>query len=262
MRILSFDTSTNELHLALLEDGRVVDDMIVREADAQTRQEAVSGLMPSIVLLMDKANWRKDTLECIVVGEGPGSFTGIRAGIVTARTVAQALNLPLVAVTLLDCYAALCELPAAIIISAGRGRYFVAGYDSYCNGTFQTSVISTSISKTELEQTLSEFSVWYGDQKTIEELSEYSERLKPIPQLENIASKQAQIAWDRLSLKLSEDSLCSELLGKSQTRFEAGNGAVRNFLLQVFPYSSVTPLYLRSPSVTMKKPASEQAHGN
>ncbi len=252
MRILSFDTSTNEIHLSLVEDGRAVQEMIVAEVDALTRQEAVAALMPSIVDLMARAGWKKSDLNCIVVGEGPGSFTGVRTGIVTARTIAQGLDLPLIPVHLLDCYASLCRLPAAVVLAAGRGRYFVAEYRSKNNfDQFEMSVAPTAASGAELALLLAESDCWYVDEKAASELSAIDVKsgegrdgecggrkadLLPLPILENIATKQAQIAWNRVSLN---DSLS-----------------------EAYPYQSVTPLYLRNPSITLKKTAPEKPHGN
>ncbi len=256
MRILSFDTSTNEIHLSLVEDGRAVREMVVAEADAMTRQEAVALLMPSIATLTDSAGWKKTELNCIVVGQGPGSFTGVRTGIVTARTIAQGLSLPLVSVHLLDCYASVCALPGAVVLAAGRGRYFFAGYLSKdAADHFVMGVAPASASTAELPALLSEFSVWYLDEKAMSELvcvgeeqpgvpapdlkaafNGHSPRLLPLPILENIATKQAQIAWNRVSLN--------------------------NSLAEAYPYQTVTPLYLRNPSITLKKNASEKPHGS
>ncbi len=262
MRILSFDTSGNEIHLSLVEDGRAVKEMIVAEVDALTRQEAVASLMPSIVELMAQAGWQKPELNCIVVGEGPGSFTGVRTGIVTARSIAQGLQLPLIPVHLLDSYASVCQLPAAVVLAAGRGRYFAAGYISKnSSDCFEMSAPPTSVSAEDLGALLAESAVWYVDGKAQAELSANSSALVPsaptmigklessagppavdspelrsLPILENIATKQAQIAWNRVSLN---DSFA-----------------------QAYPYQTVTPLYLRSPSITMKKLAPEKPHGS
>ena len=59
-------------------------------ADAD-RQHAVSMLMPGIDEIVNEARWDKRQLDCLVVGQGPGSFTGIRTAVVTARTLAQGL---------------------------------------------------------------------------------------------------------------------------------------------------------------------------
>jgi tRNA threonylcarbamoyl adenosine modification protein YeaZ len=252
VRILSFDTSTNEIHLSLVEDGRAVAEMVVAEVDALTRQEAVASLMPSIVDLMARADWQKSDLTCIVVGEGPGSFTGVRTGIVTARTIAQALGLPLIPVHLLDAYASVCLLPAAVVLAAGRGRYFVAGYRSKnASDRFEMSVEPTAASGSELGVLLAQSPCWYVDEKAAGELKAGVDALSkvedgecggpkvellPLPNLENIATKQAQIAWNRVSLNDS--------------------------LMEAYPYQTVTPLYLRNPSITLKKTASQNSHGN
>lgn len=248
MRILSFDTSTNEIHLSLVEDGRAVKEMVVAEVDALTRQEAVASLMPSVAALMAQANWTKSDLNCIVVGEGPGSFTGVRTGIVTARSIAQGLSLPLIPVHLLDCYASVCQLPAAVVLAAGRSRYFVAGYLSKnSSDLFELSTPPTSVSAEELGALLAESAVWYLDSRAEAELTGKVEslsgpqggrppELRSLPILENIATKQAQIAWNRVSLNDS--------------------------FVQAYPYQTVTPLYLRSPSITLKKVAPEKPHGN
>lgn len=248
MRILSFDTSTNEIHLSLVEDGRTVQEMVVAEVDALTRQEAVASLMPSVADLMVQAGWQKSELNCIVVGEGPGSFTGVRTGIVTARSIAQGLSLPLIPVHLLDCYASVCQLPAAVVLAAGRSRYFVAGYLSKnSSDCFTMSTPPTSVSGEELGALLAQSEVWYLDSKAEAELSGKVAslsrpeggrvpELRSLPILENIATKQAQIAWNRVSLNDS--------------------------FVQAYPYQTVTPLYLRSPSITLKKSAPEKPHGS
>lgn len=249
MRILSFDTSGNEIHLSLLENGRCVKEAIVTEGDAQTRQEAVAALMPAIVDLVASAGWTHNDLNCIVVGEGPGSFTGVRTGVVTARTIAQGLSLPLVPVHLLDCYATVCDLPAAVILAAGRGRYFIAGYASsnLDDGTFEMTLPPVSAQGDELVELLSVSTRWYADDRAYAELSDKAStfaaapdcsdfEFKLLPHLENIATKQAQIAWNRVSLKESP--------------------------LETYPYQVVTPFYLRSPSITLKQTPSEKKHGS
>jgi tRNA threonylcarbamoyladenosine biosynthesis protein TsaB len=61
-------------------------------------------------------------LEGIVVGRGPGSFTSIRIGLATARTLALALGLPVAGASTLDAYAG-----ATPVIDARRGEVFTTG---------------------------------------------------------------------------------------------------------------------------------------
>jgi tRNA threonylcarbamoyl adenosine modification protein YeaZ len=107
-RSLSFDTSTSEVHIALSVDGQIVCQEIVRAnpEHGTPRQEAATVLLPTIDRLVKSQDWAKTDIDAIVVGSGPGSFTGIRTSVVTARALAQALVLPLVSVSLLECLAA------------------------------------------------------------------------------------------------------------------------------------------------------------
>src|SRR5699024_6479156 len=59
-------------------------------------------LMPTIVSLMDDLNIQPDELAKIVVAQGPGSYTGVRIGITTAKSMAWALNIPIYSVSSLN----------------------------------------------------------------------------------------------------------------------------------------------------------------
>jgi tRNA threonylcarbamoyladenosine biosynthesis protein TsaB len=68
-------------------------------------------------------------LELIVVGVGPGTFTGLRIGIATARGLAAATGAQLVGVQTLRTLAAAGEGRVMAVIDAGRGEVFAAGYE-------------------------------------------------------------------------------------------------------------------------------------
>jgi tRNA threonylcarbamoyladenosine biosynthesis protein TsaB len=67
-------------------------------------------------------------VDRLAVGLGPGSFTGLRIGIATARAVAQARGLPTVGVSSLDALARGAEEPVVAAIDARRGEVFAAAY--------------------------------------------------------------------------------------------------------------------------------------
>jgi tRNA threonylcarbamoyladenosine biosynthesis protein TsaB len=78
------------------------------------------------VLAAAAADW--DAIERIAVGVGPGSFTGLRLGIATARGLAQARDLPLVGVSSLAALAVGADLA---VIDARRGEVFAAAPDVF-----------------------------------------------------------------------------------------------------------------------------------
>jgi len=97
MKTLAIDTSTNILGVALLEDEQVLGEVVT-----QIKKDHSTRLMPTIVSLMDDLNIQPDELAKIVVAQGPGSYTGVRIGITTAKSMAWALNIPIYSVSSLN----------------------------------------------------------------------------------------------------------------------------------------------------------------
>jgi len=111
---LAFDTATDVATVALVDDGRAV---------AERRSRAVRVLADAQALL-GEAGRRPQDLQRLVVGVGPGSFTGTRIGLAAARGLALALDLPTAGVSTLDALAA--GAPGALpVIDARRGEVFV-----------------------------------------------------------------------------------------------------------------------------------------
>jgi tRNA threonylcarbamoyladenosine biosynthesis protein TsaB len=114
MLILAFDTATDVATSALVSDGEVLGE---RTSRAVTVLEDVDALLR-------QAGAHTRELEGIAVGIGPGSFTGVRIGVATARGLALALGVPLAGVSTLDALAA--GAPGALpVVDAKRGEVFV-----------------------------------------------------------------------------------------------------------------------------------------
>lgn len=123
MKLLSFDTSISSLSVAILDDKMLIDEVIV-PPDDRNRQEAVTKLMPSIDKILEKANWHKSELTHLCVGIGPGSFTGIRIAVVTARSIAQGLNIPVIGINRFETIFEYLSTSAGIILDGGRNHVF------------------------------------------------------------------------------------------------------------------------------------------
>jgi tRNA threonylcarbamoyladenosine biosynthesis protein TsaB len=120
---LAFDTATSAATAALVRDGEVLGERVSR---------AVTVLVDADELLRASRAERSE-LTGIVVGTGPGSFTGLRLGLATARGLALALELPLAGVSTLHALAA--GAPGALpVVDGGRHEVFtlVAGEPTVC----------------------------------------------------------------------------------------------------------------------------------
>lgn len=87
--LLAIDTSTHAIGAAV-HDGRTVLASVVHE-DPRKHAEL---LAPAIEAALDKAGVGRGQLTAVVSGVGPGPFTGLRVGVVTAQVLAHALGLP------------------------------------------------------------------------------------------------------------------------------------------------------------------------
>jgi tRNA threonylcarbamoyladenosine biosynthesis protein TsaB len=111
--LLSFDTATDVATCALTRDGKVL---------GERRSRPVKVLEDANRLLAE-ARLGPNDLDAIVVGTGPGSYTGLRMGLVTARALALSLGIPVAGVSTLDALAA--GRPGAVpVIDGRRGEIF------------------------------------------------------------------------------------------------------------------------------------------
>jgi tRNA threonylcarbamoyladenosine biosynthesis protein TsaB len=127
--LLGFDTSTNATSVALLPTGG--GDPIEHDADPAAllgRPGHSAELLPAVARVLSSAGVGYEDLEAIAVGVGPGTFTGLRIGVATARALAHASGTPLRPVGSLSALAAGLD-PARnrlALIDARRGEVFAA----------------------------------------------------------------------------------------------------------------------------------------
>lgn len=93
--ILVLDTSTQTPIVALAQP----DGMLISERRWHSRHRHGEELLERLDELLREASIAKGQLTAVVVGTGPGSFTGLRIGLATAKTIAYSLNIPIVGVS-------------------------------------------------------------------------------------------------------------------------------------------------------------------
>jgi tRNA threonylcarbamoyladenosine biosynthesis protein TsaB len=111
--ILAFDTATDVATSALVRGEEVLGERVSRAVR----------ILQDVEALLDEAGLRAENVDGLVAGRGPGSYTGLRIGLVTARTLAVSLGIPVAGVSTLD--ALVAGAPGATpVIDARRAEVF------------------------------------------------------------------------------------------------------------------------------------------
>jgi tRNA threonylcarbamoyladenosine biosynthesis protein TsaB len=121
MRVLGVDTCGPEGSVALAEVNE--QGVMVLQARHLAGRTYSEDLMPAIREMLEAAGVAVGDLGAIVVVRGPGSFTGVRVGLSTAKGLAQAAGLPVIGVSRLQVLAQKAGSRAAVL-DAGRGEMY------------------------------------------------------------------------------------------------------------------------------------------
>jgi tRNA threonylcarbamoyladenosine biosynthesis protein TsaB len=98
--LLALDTATPSCSVALVEDERVRGELRRRDGETHSRH-----LMTMVDAVLKKGGVGPSDIDALAVTRGPGSFTGIRIGMATAKGLSAALGIPLMGVSSLDALA-------------------------------------------------------------------------------------------------------------------------------------------------------------
>ena len=128
MLLLAIDTSASLVSVALLMGKRNV-----RFCEQEMERGQGEALIPMIQELFESARLNIKDLTGVAVAVGPGSFTGVRIGIATARAIAMALDIPVYGVTNFEAYSYSILKPITVVLDSKRDDYFVQKFDG--NGT-------------------------------------------------------------------------------------------------------------------------------
>lgn len=137
MIVLGIETSTVRASVALGSEQELI-------ASCSISRGATHGefVLPSIEYLLEKTGITYGSVAGVAVGIGPGLFTGLRVGVASAKTFAQALSIPIVGISSLDLLAFDARYSNKIIcpaLDARRNEVFFAFYRQVPGGITRTS---------------------------------------------------------------------------------------------------------------------------
>jgi tRNA threonylcarbamoyladenosine biosynthesis protein TsaB len=132
MRILAIETVDKTGSVAAL-DG----EHVLIERDLGDRQRSLQTLVPAMSEILAEVGWQPRDVELIAVATGPGSFTGLRIGVATAKSFAYATGAQVSGVGTMSVLAA--QVPVehrrfATIVDAQREELFVAEFERGADG--------------------------------------------------------------------------------------------------------------------------------
>ncbi|MFC3578297.1 tRNA (adenosine(37)-N6)-threonylcarbamoyltransferase complex dimerization subunit type 1 TsaB [Streptomyces yaanensis] len=127
MLLLALDTATPAVSVALHDGTSVIASS--SQVDARRHGEL---LLPAVDRVLAEAGTRLDAVTAVVVGVGPGPYTGLRVGLMTADTFGLALGVPVHGLCTLDglAYASDLDVPFVVATDARRKEVYWARYDN------------------------------------------------------------------------------------------------------------------------------------
>jgi tRNA threonylcarbamoyladenosine biosynthesis protein TsaB len=136
MRIVAIETSGQRGSVATL-CGDAEAARLVRQAELPKDQRSAQSLSPALRQLLVDTGWQASSIELVIVAVGPGSFTGLRIGVTTAKTLAYAIGAEMLGVNTLSVLASQAPPSAQAlwtVMDAQRGELFVAKFQASRNG--------------------------------------------------------------------------------------------------------------------------------
>ena len=125
MKLLAMDTSNQTLAVAVLENEK-----LLAHFQLNRKMNHSLTLMPAIESVMQASGLEPADLDRIVVAKGPGSYTGIRIAVTTAKTLAETLKIELTTVSSLAVIAGNIHTDKLIIpmMDARRNNVYASAY--------------------------------------------------------------------------------------------------------------------------------------
>lgn len=126
MRVLGIDTSSIVATCAIMDDDKLVGEYILNHKRTHSQK-----IMPIVKEILSSCDLAVDDIDVFAVSSGPGSFTGLRIGVTTVKSLAHVTDKPVVGVSTLDALAynlPYCEGLIVPMMDARRDRVFTGIY--------------------------------------------------------------------------------------------------------------------------------------
>lgn len=136
---MGIDTATNVFNMAIIDNGKIIVDYRIQK-EGITHSAIIITVLKNI---LDITGLGLESLKGIAVSIGPGSFTGLRIGLATAKGLAFSLSIPIIGVNTLESYSfSWKDLPGILcpMIKARKGEYYFTLYQKEQNNDDLTRI--------------------------------------------------------------------------------------------------------------------------
>jgi tRNA threonylcarbamoyladenosine biosynthesis protein TsaB len=161
VKILALETSGMAGSVAALEN-----DQLVCELALPPQQRSAQSLAPAMRQLLEQAGWQPNEVRLVAVAIGPGSFTGLRVGVTTAKAFAYAVSAEVLGVNTLAAVAELAPTDlqrVSCVLDAQRSQLYAADFVRDSGGLFtalgETQIVDREQWLDELGQRTEPFAV-------------------------------------------------------------------------------------------------------
>ncbi len=219
MKTLVFDTCFNKSYIVLRENNNIISSDIIESTDKNYHS---AFLIPKIRDILKENNLLIKDLDAIGVNIGPGSFTGIRAGITIARVLCQQADIKLVGISSLEILSKLnnTDMKTIVTLDARKNKVY---YAEYLNN--KAIIEPTLIEKDDLLNNIDSHYIVIADKSITNYLSE-----------QGVESLNFEENDSKIGLFLSD------IVFK---RLESAH--------EDYNWAKVKPLYIQQPSITVKR---------
>ncbi len=161
MKILAVDASTNSASVAILDDLRVTAEWTFYSTQTHNRR-----LLKTVEYCLDELGLEIGDIDGFAATSGPGSFTGIRIGLTTVKTLAWSLEKPFTAVPSLDALAypfCFSSSPICTLIDARKKEVYCALFQPEQGKALRLIAPHQALSPEDVPALIKEPAIFCGD---------------------------------------------------------------------------------------------------